>query len=401
MACSPHGGARVLEDARRPWGRRWKGRPVVSRPQYAVVALLALILCVTSSPAVWADDRQAPPPGQGTPPPPVDQAEAGDEPPTPLVIGPATLSASVWIDAIGAVDDDLNQTTNTFRLRRARVGLAGNLTPKIGWNISGELTAQPALRNAFLVVRFHEQLNLRVGQANPYTALERGSSTLQLEFIDRSPVTSELTGPLDVGLSVFNAKPYRGFLSYAVNLNNGSGFNAPDDNDAKDVSGRLVLLPPQVKGLTVLISGTRGEEPKGRRRRAGLGVEYSASRVRLMAERLRQERDGLPVSDGYFASAVYRFRPATATPHFRMFELAARWSVLHDPASVVAASGNLNDEGGAASDGVAVVSTTRELQAGANYYVNHSMRVMADIVLPIDDRPHAGPTLLTRLQVSF
>ena len=89
--------------------------------------------------------------------------------------------------------------------------MAGNLTPKIGWNISGELTAQPALRNAFLVVRFHEQLNLRVGQANPYTALERGSSTLQLEFIDRSPVTSELTAGarVDITDTWFTEAAYR------------------------------------------------------------------------------------------------------------------------------------------------------------------------------------------------
>jgi hypothetical protein len=190
-------------------------------------------------------------------------------------------------------------------------------------------------------------------------------------------------------------------VSYAVNVTNGSGFNVSDDNDAKDVSGRLVFLPPMTKGLTVVVSGTRGEEPKGRRRRAGLGVEYESRRIRLMVEGLRQERDGLPVSRGYFASAVYRFHPATVTPHFRMFEVVARWAVLHDPASVVAASGNPNDEAGPSTEETAIVGTTRELQAGANYYVTRGMRVMADVVVPIDDRPHLGPALLTRLQVSF
>jgi hypothetical protein len=335
--------------------------------------------------------------------PPVDQAEGGGATGTTAMrIGAATLSGSVWVESATVTDDPDDNAVDTIRVRRARVGLAGALTPRIGWNISGELTSQPALRNAFIVVQLPHDLSLRVGQANPISALERGSSPLQLELIDRSIVTNELTGPADVGISLFTTAPYRGWLGYAVNLFNGAGFSRPDDNDAKDVSGRVALTPPTLRGLMVVISGARGDQPNGLRTRAGVGAEFRRAGWRLMAERLTQTRDELPRSDGYFASAAYRFVPRNVRPHFAGLEIAGRWAVLNDHATAAGApSGIINDDGGDVSTGAPGIATSRELQVGVNYYATPNIRVMGDVVVPLDERPHPGPSLLMRWQILF
>jgi hypothetical protein len=329
---------------------------------------------------------------------PVDPAESGGAEVAPLRIGPVTLSGSAWIESQFNGDDVAD---DTFRLRRARIGLAGNLTPKVGWNITGEFTSQPALRNAFLLFRFAEQLNVRLGQATPPTGLERGTSPLVIELIDRSRLTNDLTHRLDNGITVSNAQPFRGWIAYALSVVNGVGFNRGDNNDGKDVAGRLEITPPDAPGLTFNVSGGTGEQPSGRRTRNGLGVEYDVDQFKVLLEGLRQSVEGLPVSDGIVMMGVYRLRPRTVTPHFRMLELAARFVVFNDPAAAlgVGSSGPDEDSGGDSGPSGPVPATTRDLQFGGNYYVNRNVRLMVNALVPLDER--ASRALTSRLQVVF
>ena len=329
---------------------------------------------------------------------PVDQAESGGAEVGPLRIGPVTLSGSAWIESQFNGDDSED---DPFRLRRARIGLAGNLTPKVGWNVTGEFRSQPALRNAFLLFRFAEQFNVRVGQATPPTGLERGTSPLVIELIDRSRLTNDLTYGLDDGVTVSNARPFRRWISYAFSVVNGVGFNRADNNDGKDVAGRLEITPPGVRGLTLNVSGGTGEQPNGRRTRNGVGVEYDVAQFKVLVEGLRQEVERLPVSDGIVMIGVYRLRPRAVTPHFRMLEVAARFVVFNDPAAALGLMSSGPDEDGGGSSGPAgpIPATTRDLQFGANYYVNRNVRFMVNALVPLDAR--SGHQWLSRLQVVF
>lgn len=370
-----------------------QGRCVVS------IRSLSAVLCLVASVSVPAHAVQS-----GQPPaPPVDQSEGGGATGNvPMRLGSALVSGSLWIEGARTTGDVEHETADTLRLRRARLGLAGSLNGRVGWSVAGELTAQPALRNAFILVKVANQLSVRLGQANPMTALERGSSPTALELIDRSPVTNELTGAADIGVTLFNPAPYKGWLGYALNITNGAGFNEPDDNDAKDVSGRLVLTAPMLEGLQMVVSGTRGEQPLGLRTRSSVGVEYRSETWRVMAEHLRQVRDNLPASDGYFGMVAFRYRPGQVSPSFAMLEVAARFSVLNDRATAAGVpSGAANDDG---SDPVLTeqgIVTTRVFQAGVNYYVNPNMRLMGNVVVPVDERKHPGPAALMRLQLLF
>ena len=351
-----------------------------------------------SAPATAQTTVQQPPVPAG----PVDPAEAGGTDIVPLRIGPVTLSGSAWVETNLLTDDERNTIENTFRIRRARIGLAGNLTPKVGWNISGEFTAEPTLRNAFLIFRFTNQLNVRVGQATPPTALERGTSPLVLELIDRSRLTVQLTPGLDTGVTILNAEPYRGWLTYAVSLYNGTGFNRSDNNDAKDTAGKLELTPPMVPGLSVVLSAARGAQPDGRRTRSGLGVEYDVPAYKVAVEGLRQGLGGRPDQDGFLVIGVYRIRPRQMMAHFRLLELVARYVVFNDPVGALGVPPGAPDEdsGGDSGPRGIVPITTRDVQAGANYYVNRNVRVMANLLVPTDRRD-VGTTVMTRLQIVF
>ena len=105
------------------------------------------------------------------------------------------------------------------------------------------------------------------------------------------------------------------------------------------------------------------------------------------------------MANGLLVNAVYRYHPATITPHFRMFEVVARYSVLHDP-SLNEGPDVINDDGSDSQpDGTS--STRRELQVGGNYYITATTRLMGNAIVPLDDREHVGVTLIGRLQVTF
>ena len=363
-----------------------------------ILAFLAVFLGFPVATVAQAPAQGQQPSDPQQPAGPVDPAESGGAEVAPLRIGPVTLSGSAWIESQFNGD---NAEDDTFRVRRARIGLAGNLTPKVGWNITGEFTSQPSLRNAFLLFRFTEQFNLRLGQATPPTGLERGTSPLVIELIDRSRLTNDLTYRLDNGITVSNAVPFRGWVSYALSVVNGVGFNRGDDNDGKDVAGRLEITPPATRGLTLNVSGGTGEQPIGRRTRNGLGVEYDVPQFKVLFEGLRESIERLPVSDGIVMMGVYRLRHRTVTPHFRMVEVAARFVVFDDPAAArgIGSSGPDEDGGGSSRPAGPIPATTRDLQFGANYYVNRNVRFMVNALVPLDAR--SGHQWLSRLQVVF
>ena len=238
----------------------------VSVATKATAFLLALLFATL--PAAAQTDTTGKPPVVA--PRSTDADEVDTSRMVPLHVGAVTLSGSAWLDT-ALIDGHDGQEEDAFRVRRARIGLSGNLTGKVGWNVAGELTSA-SLRNAFLVFRFAEQLHVRVGQGTPPTGIERGTNPLALEVIDRSRLSSQLTSGHDIGFTVSNAAPFKGWVSYAVSVVNGTGMNRLDNNDAKDVVARLEVTPPAVQGLTFNVNGSTGKQPQGRRTRSGAGI---------------------------------------------------------------------------------------------------------------------------------
>jgi len=360
----------------------------------ATAFLLALL--VATVPAAAQTETTGKPPVVAPRSPDSDEANAGRM--VPLHIGAVTLSGSAWLDT-ALIDGHDGQEQDSFRVRRARIGLSGNFTRKVGWNVAGELTSA-SFRNAFLVFRFAEQFHVRVGQATPPAGIERGTNPLALEVIDRSRLSSQLSSGQDIGIGVSNAAPFKGWVSYAVSVVNGAGMNRLDNNLAKDVVVRLEVTPPAVRGLTFNVNGSTGKQPQGRRTRSGAGVAYDSRRFKVLAEGLRQQHEGRADRQGFILIGVYRLRPRAVTPHFRLFEVAGRYMAFTDPAAEASVPTAPDEDGAVPTLPSATPHTTRSVQAGGNYYVNQRARVMANVTVPLHSGTRAA-TFLTRLQVMF
>jgi hypothetical protein len=303
-----------------------------------------------------------------------------------------TIAGYIQADALAVTGDDLEENPDTFRIRRARLGLSGDLTPKIGWSFSIEVTGTPHLRDAYITLRFADAANVRIGQFYQPFSLDRLTSTSRSELIERAPVTDRIALTRDPGVMLFNARPFLGWFSYSLDVSNGTGMNVNDNNDAKDVTGRLVVSPPRLAGLGFGVNASSGEQPTGTRSRTGMDVSFDRRTFKVVAEGLREVSDGTgPDRDGFYVLGVYRFHPKQVRPHFRMAEIAARYHVSSD--ATLARSPTPTRSG--------IPETTREFQAGANYYVNRNVRFLGQAVIPVDDREVPGPTVIGRMQVLF
>jgi hypothetical protein len=314
-------------------------------------------------------------------------AQAG--PPPPITIGRLTISGFVQADAIGTRGGDGGgaEPLDTFAIPRARVALGSEITPKFSWYLQGDFANLAndgrVLRDAYLQYTENPQLAVRFGQFVAPFSLERLTSYQKLELIDRSVIGSFLAPSRDIGLMAFNPRPWRGWLTWAGAVINGVGQNKADDNDAKDVVGRVATHVPGVSGLTLGVNAQTGEQRQGRRDRFGVDVNFEARQYRVAVERVQQRRRDATTIDtgGYSVIGAFKHPAATPTAHYAGYELAARYVDVEDDA---------------------VTLTSHQVQAGGTYFVTPYLRVMSNVVLPIgEDQPRHATRWWSRVQYNF
>ena len=315
-------------------------------------------------------------------------AAAQDSTPPPVQVGTLTFSGFVQADAIVAGDGtDGREPPDAFSVPRARIGVAGALSSKLTWYVTGDFANVTSdgrvLRDAYLQFTASPQVAIRVGQMVAPFSLERLTTYTRLELIDRSVVGASLAPSRDLGLMVFNVQPWRGWITYGAAIINGTGQNRADDNDAKDLVGRVASKVPRVPHLTVGVNAQTGEQPAGPRRRYGVDLNYEARAYRIAVERVAQQRDYETRVDtaGFSVIGAYKHRAKQATPHYAGYELAARYVDVAD-------------------DGEAL--TSHQVQAGGTYFVTPALRLQSNLVLPIgDDQPRHAVRWWSRVQFNF
>jgi len=153
---------------------------------------------------------------------------------------------------------------DNFLVRRARLNMTGQLSKWIAFKIEGDFTTNPSLTDGYLDLNFLPEIGLRAGQYKVPFSLEELTSDLFIDTIERSMV-NELVPSRDVGV-MLQGQLFNRVVSYAVGVFNGAGINASDNNNEKDIAGRLVLAPFRnmdsvlLKGLQLGINGTYGDE---------------------------------------------------------------------------------------------------------------------------------------------
>lgn len=250
---------------------------------------------------------------------------------------------------------------NTLRMRRVRLSVDGNLSKTVSYKIQGDFSRSPMLVDAFIKYKPCREFAIQVGQFKTPFTLESPINPVNLEIFDYGEAVQQLVGYKDVcgvgalgrdlGImatgSLFPVKGEEGIkysiVDYSIGVFNGNGANQLDNNNRKDIVGRLEVHPG-LKALT--LSGSyyygmyrnttvedeiaangvaRGKTvfPNGVRNRWAAGIQYNDDKLVLRGEYISGQTDckigGLDEqgdalildqilnSKGYYAIAGYNF----------------------------------------------------------------------------------------------
>jgi hypothetical protein len=321
-------------------------------------------------------------------------AAAQNVTPPPLTLGPLTISGYIQADAVfaehstaGGAGAGEAEPPDSFSVPRARFGVSGRITSKVSWALQGDFANVAndgrVLRDAYLQFAATPQFAVRFGQMVTPFSLERLTGYSRLEVIDRSVIGASMTPSRDFGLMIFNAQPWRGRITYGAAVINGTGQNRADDNDAKDLVGRVATKVPRLAHLTVGVNAQTGQQTQGDRRRVGIDLNYEARAYRIAIERVAQRRDYATRIDtsGFSVIGAYKHHARQVTPHYAGYELAARYVDVDDDAEAL---------------------TSHQVQAGGTYFVTRAVRVQSNVVIPIgDDQSRHAVRWWSRVQFNF
>jgi len=250
---------------------------------------------------------------------------------------------------------------NTLRMRRVRMSVEGNLSKTVSYKIQGDFSRSPMLVDAFIKYKPCREFAIQLGQFKTPFTIESPINPVNLEIFDYGESVKGLTGYSDVcgvgslgrdlGImatgSLFPVEGEEGYkysiVDYSIGVFNGNGANQLDNNNRKDLVGRLEVHPG-LKALT--LSGSyyygmyrnttvedeiaangvaRGKTvfPNGVRNRWAAGIQYNDDKLVLRGEYISGQTDckigGLDEQDdalildqilnskGYYAVAGYNF----------------------------------------------------------------------------------------------
>jgi len=176
---------------------------------------------------------------------------------------------------------------NEFRVRRARIDVKGEVTDEIGYRVNGNFdgpspasgSASVKLWDGYVTYKVQPFANVTVGQFKfPFT-LEGLEGTPDRIPVLRAESINDIAAKLgtqggsfrDIGVMVSGSYKDALGLGYGVAVINGKGINTGDNNNDKDIVGRITISP--ISGLTLGGSYYAG---KGQDETATLEVKESA-----------------------------------------------------------------------------------------------------------------------------
>ena len=242
------------------------------------------------------------------------------------------------------MDDKGNLLDNEFKIRRARLSVDGKFGERFSFKLQGDFSSSPALVDAYLKFKACDAFAIQVGQFKTPFSLESPINPVNLEIYDYGEAITKLVGYKDVcgvgklgrdiGVmatgSLFGVKKEGKTLyhvvDYSVGVFNGNGANAADNNNRKDIVGRL-NIHPGLKDLTLSGSYYYGKYStdavdRGSRNRWTAGVQYNDGNLTIRAEYLSgitgyntvADTNNVIISEdrflsnGYYAVAAYNFK---------------------------------------------------------------------------------------------
>ena len=238
------------------------------------------------------------------------------------------------------LNDNGNLIDNTLRMRRVRMSIDGKLSKTVSYKIQGDFVRSPMLVDAFIKYKPCNEFAIQIGQFKTPFSIESPINPVNLEIFDYGEIIQALVGYKDVcgvgslgrdlgimasgsllPVETRNGDKF-GLVDYSIGVFNGNGANEKDNNNRKDIVGRLDIHP-WVKTLTLSGSYYYGKYYKdeayyGVRNRWAAGIQYNDGKLVVRGEYLNGttgyqgfEGEDAPNqfnSTGYYAVAGYNFQ---------------------------------------------------------------------------------------------
>lgn len=203
--------------------------------------------------------------------------------------------------------------TDGFSIKRARVGLKGEILKDLHYKLQIDTVKSPILLDAQVEIKLNSHLKISLGQFKVPFSLENLTSSSALDMINRCQTVEKLCPGRDIGAKgrdigiTINGE--FSSIEYALGIFNGSGINNKDFNEQKDIAGRLVFHP--VRFLTLGLSHYKGKyssapgDPAVKRDRTGAEVLFVQNQLSIKGEYIsakddQTERNGWYLQGGYF-----------------------------------------------------------------------------------------------------
>ncbi len=211
---------------------------------------------------------------------------------------------------------------SSFRLRRVRLTIAGDICPQIDYKLQAELSSFKLL-DAYVNYKPFEQLKVKAGQFKvPFSIENTDYSPTKMILIDHPMAMQRLMGfdeqigdatlkntGRELGMNLYGAL-FEGRIAYDLGVFNGAALNGVDNNKSKDVAARLMVK--LLDGWRVSASYFRGEYGKEyyARERWSVGTAYDKGAWIARAEYFGGKtgfEDAEVDADGWYVLGGYRF----------------------------------------------------------------------------------------------
>lgn len=200
---------------------------------------------------------------------------------------------------------------NELRFRHARMHAVGKLSDNLNGLIQFEAkSGTPSISVAFINLNYFPNTEIRVGRIKSPLGIEILGHPLKNPTIDVSNASKAIWPGCDMGVQVTYKHEY---ATGTVACQNGNKMAFVDNNDAKNICGKLITTP--IEGLGVggsFYTGKLGSAELSTTR-YGAEVNYKKGSLWLRGEFLGAENEQATGSDvasiGYYATVAYKLLP--------------------------------------------------------------------------------------------
>lgn len=145
-------------------------------------------------------------------------------------------------------------SNNGFSLTNIRLTISGELDEGFGYSMQTNFINSKPILDAMIYHKFSKVIRVDAGQFKAPFSSEYLTSDPQLDFINRSQVTSAYSPKRQIGFQV-RGNVVEDAVSVIAGMFNGNGINTTNDDDKFMYVGRVVITPSISENAKLLVSG--------------------------------------------------------------------------------------------------------------------------------------------------